>query len=191
MYGLVIPAFTTIGFLAGAALCGPGRKGLTMLPKAKGSPIKGILLVSWTRFVTTMARHPSTYSSPRGRYGMFGMDMRRLSDVGFATKPRKSSLNGEVGVWIGDWKEPLTDKVYTASKPAQYASFKRSMVKLVPKAMEHVGRVVDGKPCTLSGLLGVGHYAGENGIASWVQNPDVRKKFSVTTEAFKRTNGIF
>ena len=191
MYGLVIPAFTTFGFLAGAAVCGPGRKGLTMLRKEPESPIRGIVLVRWTRFVTTMARNPASYASPRGRYGMFGMDMRRLSDVGFAKKPRKASLNGEVGVWVGDWTAPLTEKIYTSSKPVQYASFKRSMIRLAPKARQHVGTIVDGKVCSLSGLLGVGHHAGESGIESWVKNPDVRKKFSSTTEAFHRTNGIF
>jgi hypothetical protein len=191
MYGLVIPAFTTIGFLAGAAICGPGRKGLTMLPKAPSSPIRGIVLVRWSRFVTTMARHTPSYASPRCRYGMFGMDMRRLADVGFAKKPRKTSLNGEVGVWVGDWSAPLSEKAYTNSLPAQYESFKRSMVRMVPKAKEHVGVVVDGKQCTLSGLLGVGHHAGENGITSWVKDPKVREKFKNTTEAFTRTNGIF
>jgi hypothetical protein len=191
MYGLVIPAFTSIGFLAGACLFGPGRKGLSLLPKQPQSPIRGILLMRWSTFVTTMARNPVSYASPRGRYGMFGMDMRRLSDVGFAKKPRKTALNGEVGIWIGEWSAPVTEKLYTSSKPLQYASFKRSMVKLVPKAAAHVGAIVDGKACTLSGLLGVGHHAGESGIESWVKDPAVRKKFSTTTEAFKRTNGIF
>lgn len=191
MYPLVIPAFTSIGFLAGACLFGPGRKGLSLLPKERPSPIRGIVLVKWTTFVQTMARNPSSYVSPRGRYGMFGMDMRRLSDVEFAAKPRKTAMNGVVGVWIGEWKDPLTEKLYTTSKPLQYESFKRSMVRLAPKAAAHVGVVVDGKPCTLSGLLGVGHHAGESGIESWVKDPSVRKKFSATTEAFKRTNGIF
>lgn len=162
-----------------------------MLPKPQMSPIRGIVLVRWTRFVTTMARNPASYASPRGRYGMFGMDMRRLSDVGFAQKPRKGSMNGEVGVWVGEWASPLTEKIYTASKPIQYESFKRSMVRLAPKARQYVGAVVDGKVCSLSGLLGVGHHAGESGIASWVKNPDIRKKFSTTSATFNNTNGMF
>ena len=67
-----------IGLLTGAALA-TGRRGLTMLPK---SPIKGVVLVSWTRFTTTMARHPRGGKTSRGRLGAFGMDGRRLADVG-------------------------------------------------------------------------------------------------------------
>jgi hypothetical protein len=187
MIGLVIPAAIG-GLLTGAALFGPGRKGLTMLPQ---SPIKGIVLIKWTTFVRTMARHRPNYCSPRGRYGMFGMDMRRLADVGFATNPRKGSKQNECGVWIGDWKEPLSEEVYIASQPVQYVSFRKSMVAMVPKAEQFVGFKVDGTECTLSGLLGVGHHAGESGIESWVKDPAVRQRFKATTEAFNLTNKIF
>jgi hypothetical protein len=191
MYGLVIPAYVSLGFLAGASIFGPGRKGLTMLPPARMSPLRGVILLRWTRFVTTMARSPANYSSPRGRHGMFGMDMRRLSDVGFVKKPRKAEINGECGVWTGEWTPPLSTKVYLASKPVQYESFKRSMIRLAPKAQKYVGTKVDGAVCSLSGLLGVGHHAGESGIESWVKNPETRKKFSATTQTFNLVNGIF
>ncbi len=191
MPGLLIPAYIAAGFLAGASAVAPSRKGLSLLPRRPPSPIRGVLILSWTRFVTAMARQPSRSISPRARYGMFGMDMRRLSDVGFATKPRKGERNGECGVWIGDWTAPLSEKRYIASKPAQYESFKRSMVKLVPFAQKHVGAKVDGIACSLSGLLGVGHHAGEAGIESWVKNSEVRKKFNATTQTFKLVNGIF
>jgi hypothetical protein len=54
-----------------------------------------------------------------------------------------------------------------------------------------VGKVVDGQPCSLSGLLGVGHLAGEAGVAGWVADPAVRERFRATTQTFHRTNGIF
>lgn len=184
MFGLVVPAAIG-GFLTGASLLAPSRAGLSMLPK---SPIKGVILISWSRFVTRMARQPRGYVSPRGRYGMFGMDMRRLSDVGFATNPRKA---GDQGIWVGDWKEPLSETVYLSKSPTQYESFKRSMVALVPKAEQFVGVMVDGAQCSLSGLLGVGHHAGENGIASWVKDPSVRERFKATTQTFNHVNGLF
>jgi len=148
-------------------------------------------MIRWTRFVRAMARNPSDHASPRGRYGMFGMDMRGLADVGMASKVRKGERNGECGVWIGDWAPPLSEKVYVASRPVQYESFKRSMVRLAPKAQKYVGTKVDGVACSLSGLLGVGHHAGESGIESWVKNPAVRQKFSATTKTFNLVNGIF
>jgi hypothetical protein len=176
-----------IGLLSGAALA-TGRRGLTMLPR---SPIKGIVLVSWTRFTTTMARHPKGYRSTRGRLGAFGLDGRRLADVGFMTNPKKTMVGSETGVWVGEWKKPLSEEIYLKSLPAQYASFKRSMVKMAPKVQGFVGAKIDGKTATLSGLLGVGHLAGESGVQSWVKDAGVRKKFAKTTEAFHRTNGIF
>jgi hypothetical protein len=187
MIGLVIPAAIG-GLLTGAALFGPGRKGLTMLPK---SPIRGVVLVRWTHFVRTMARHEPRYVSPRGKFGMFGMDMRRLSDVGFVQDARKGNRGTEPGVWVGEWKSPLTEDIYVASPAVQYESFKRSMVAMVPVAEQFVGATVDGSVCTLSGLLGVGHHAGESGIESWVKNKEVRNKFKNTTDTFKLANGIF
>lgn len=176
-----------IGLLTGAALA-TGRRGLTMLPK---SPIKGVVLVSWTRFTTTMARHPRGGKTSRGRLGAFGMDGRRLADVGFMTTPKKVTVGSETGVWVGEWKKPLSEELYLKSLPAQYASFKRSMVTMAPKIQGFVGAKIDGKTATLSGLLGVGHLAGEQGVASWVKDAGIRKKFAKTTETFHLTNGIF
>jgi hypothetical protein len=179
-----------IGILTGAALA-TGRRGLTMLPATASSPIKGVVLVRWTRFTTTMGRHPKGFKSPRGRMGAFGLDGRRLADVGFMTKAKKTTVGGETGVWVGEWKKPLSEELYLKSLPIQYASFKRSMTAMVPKVQGFVGTKVDGKTCTLSGLLGVGHLAGESGVASWVKEPRVRAKFAKTTEAFNIVNGIF
>jgi hypothetical protein len=187
MFGLVIPAAVG-GLLAGAAIFGPGRKGLTMLPQ---SPIQGVILVKWTRFVRTMARHDPRYVSPRGKFGMFGMDMRRLSDVGFVKNAHKGNRGTECGVWVGEWKSPLSEDIYVATPAVQYESFKRSMVAMIPKAEQFVGMPVEDVKCTLSGLLGVGHHAGESGIKSWVKSGEVRNKFRTTTDTFNLTNGIF
>jgi hypothetical protein len=162
-----------------------------MLPKSPASPIPGVLIVQWTKFVMIMARHPKNYTSPRGRRGMFGADMRGLVDVGFAQDPRKVIVGGETGVWDADFKAPLTKEKFLASGPAQYAAFSKSMTKLLPHALPHVGTKIDGTSCTLSGLLGAGHHAGAAGLASWVKDPSVRKKFSRTTDAFHLANGVF
>jgi len=176
-----------VGLLTGISLA-TGRRGLTMLPQ---SPIKGVVLVRWLRFTRTMARRPRDYESPRGRLGAFDMDARRLSDVGFAENPRKVIVGSETGVWTADWKKPISKDVFLGSLPVQYEAFKRSMVQMTPAVVGFVGTEVDGCRCSLSGLLGVGHMAGVAGVASWVKNPDTRKKFNNTTETFQLTNGIF
>lgn len=167
------------------------RKGLSMLPKRPQSPLKGVTFVLWTRYVDRMARHPRNFNSPRGRMGAFGMDARRLCDIGFAESPRKTTIGRETGVWTADFRMPISKEIYLASLPLQYASFKKSMRKMQPKAVQFVGCEVDGQPCTLSGLLGVGHLAGEAGIESWVKDPKIRQRFKATTDTFKLVNGIF
>jgi hypothetical protein len=123
--------------------------------------------------------------------GAFGMDARRLADVGLCSEPRKATVGGELGVWTAAWQRPLTKPGYLKSLPLQYEAFKRSMVLMAPRVAGFVGTNVDGKKCTLSGLLGVGHLAGQSGVESWVKDASVRKKFKQTTETFNLTNGIF
>ena len=183
---IAIPVGIT-ALLTGAALA-TGRRGLSMLPR---SPIRGVLIVRWTRFVRTMARNPRSYDGPRGRMGAFGMDARRLADVGLASCPKKTAVGGEVGVWTATWKKPLSKPGFLKSLPVQYVAFRRSMQLMAPKVAGFVGSEVDGKRCTLSGLLGVGHMAGQSGVESWVKDASVRKKFKQTTETFNLTNGIF
>lgn len=190
MLPLIIPAVAILGFLSGAAL-GTSRRGLSMLPPEKPSPLPGVPALAWERFVTVMVVAPKNHVSPRRRFGLFGIDSRRLADVGFMTVPRKTTIGTETGVWSGEWQPPLDEKKFLASTGAQYEAFSRSMRALVPKVAPHVGRVVDGVPATLSGLLAVGHLAGSEGVAGWVADPVARLKFRSTTANFEGANGIF
>jgi hypothetical protein len=178
------------GFLSGAALS-TSRKNLSMLPPQKTNPFVGVPTAAWSRFVTIMAVSPRGNVTPRRRLGMFGLDARRLSDVGFMASPRKVSIGAEGGVWSGEWVAPLTEKKFLDSTPAQYEAFGRSMRLLVPRAAPHVGKMIDGKKATLSGLLAAGHLAGTAGLESWAKDVAVRQKFGATTKNFERANGIF
>lgn len=186
---IVMLPISIVSFLVGAIL-GVSRKGLSMLPPEKQGPL-GIPLLSWERFVAVMAVAPRNTLTPRGRMGAFGMDARRLADVGFMHRASKAVVGSETGVWVGEWKAPLSQDKFLESVPAQYEAFKRSMAKLAPVVSKHVGKTVDGKKVSLSGLLGVGHLAGEAGVESWVKDPTVRKRFASTTDRFNKTNGIF
>ena len=177
-------------FLGGAAF-GRSRKGLSMTKPGRDGPLPGIPIAHWERFITVMAIAPKRQVSPRYRLGTFGLDARRLADVGFMQSPRKVAVGGESGVWTGEWKRPLTTEKFLGSMPVQYTAFKRSMARMAPKVAGFVGTEIEGTKATLSGLLGVGHLAGEAGVKSWVEDPDVRKRFKATTANFARTNGIF
>jgi hypothetical protein len=191
MNPISILPISIFSFLGGALLGRSSRKNLSMLPPGKMGPLPGIPLYSWSRFVAIMAMAPKTTSTSRGRMGTFGLDARRLADVGFMSKARKAAMNGETGVWVGEWKSPLSTEKFLASTPAQYEAFKRSMRGLAPAVGAFVGADIDGVKATLSGLLGVGHLAGEAGVASWVKNPEIRRKFATTTKNFHATNNIF
>jgi hypothetical protein len=65
------------------------------------------------------------------------------------------------------------------------------MKLMAPKVGAFVGADIGGVKATLSGLLGVGHLAGEAGVESWVKSGDVRRKFKATTANFVKTNNIF
>jgi hypothetical protein len=176
------------GFLGGIA-AGQSRKGLSMTKPS--SPLGNVPIVQWERFVSLMAVSPQSYRSPRGRMGRFGMDARRLADVGFMDAPRKMTIGSETGIWVGEWKKPLDEKKFLGELPVQYEAFKRSMQQMAPRVAPLVGTKVQGVICSLSGLLGVGHLAGEVGVRSWVENPEVRQRFKATTNNFIRTNGVF
>ncbi len=189
MTPLLIPV-GIFGFLGGAVL-GKSRRGLSMLPPERRSPIRGVSPARWERFVSVMVVAPKSTLTPRGRWGMFGMDARRLADVGFMTSPRKTSVGAETGVWSGEWVEPLSASKFLSSSPAQYEAFTRSMRRMSPTLAGLVGSPVDGVRASLSGLLAAGHLAGETGVSSWVADPRVREKFKSTTANFERANGIF
>lgn len=190
MIPAILLPFGVFSFLTGAVL-GTSRKNLSMLPPPKTNPFVGVPTASWSRFVTIMAIAPKAQVTPRRRFGMFGLDARRLADVGFMASPKKVSIGSEGGVWSGDWVTPLTEKKFLESTPAQYEAFGRSMRLLVPRAAPHVGKVIDGKKATLSGLLAAGHLAGTAGLEGWASDPAVRQKFGATTKNFEKANGIF
>lgn len=185
----IIP-FSVLSFLGGLSL-GNSRRGMSMLPPEKRSPLPGVPLRSWERFVSIMVVAPRGVVSPRGRMGYFGLDARRLADVGFMSRPRKASVGGELGVWTGTWVEPLSEAGFLGSAAAQYEAFARSMRGLLPRVAPLVGKTVDGRRASLSGLLAAGHLAGTSGVASWAADPEVRQKFRATTENFRRANDLF
>lgn len=185
MLQTTIPA-GLIGLLAGVGLAQAGGPP-SMLPK---SPLRGVSVRSWVIFTTRLARHPRGHVTSRGQLGTFGLDPRRLVDVGLAASASKTDVGG-TGKWAAAWKSPSSEAEFLGSLPLQYEAFKRSCLGLSEVVGDLVGTEVDGTRCSLSGLLGAGHAAGAASVRSWVKNPAERAKFLGTTTTFKLTNGIF
>jgi hypothetical protein len=186
---LIIPV-AVFSFLGGAVL-GRSRRGLSMLPPERQGPLPGVPIAAWRRFVTVMVVRPRSDVGPRGRLGYFGLDARRLADVGFMRGAHKERVGDEVGTWVGEWVPPLSRESFLASAGAQHEALARSTRRMLPKVLPHVGREIDGRRATLSGLLAAGHLAGEEGLGSWAADATVRRKFRATTANFERANGIF
>lgn len=181
---LLLPA-ALIGFLAGAVASNKKSKG----PQ---SPLPGVPLLAWERFIAVMAVAPRDHIDKRYKLGTFQMDARKLKDVGVMKTAQKGVYGDEAGVWMGAWTHPLTEASFLGSLPLQYAAFVRSMRAAAPKVSGFVGSVVDdGEEASLSGLLGVAHAAGEAGVESWVADEKIRRRFGKTTDTFRRTNRIF
>lgn len=179
----LLPSSEPIMVSDGEAAARPTTSGKEILASIKPEP--------WAEFVSRMETAPRTKVSARYKLGAFQMDARRLADVGVMTDVRKAKYGSEMGVWTGKWAHGLSEKDFLGSMPLQYAAFVRGVRATAPQVSRHVGRVIDGKKASLSGLLGVAHVAGIAGVESWVQDPAVRSRFGTTTGTFHRCNGIF
>lgn len=184
MHPLLAIAAALGGFLIGRKSTDPKKPSKAAM---RASGWSSVTLGQWEKFVAAIATSPKEHVGRKHRLGAFQMDARKLADVGAMTKAWK----GSDGSWTGEWSQGLTESSFLGSMPLQYAVFVRSMRAAAPKVSPLVGSKVDGKVATLSGLLGVSHAAGERGVASFVSDADVRKKFPATSEMFVRTNGIF
>lgn len=178
----------------GSALLGFAVGRLSNVRKKKetgSSPLAGIGTGPWGTFVASMVVADRQHVGKKGKLGAFQMDARRLADVGAMTRAWKGPRGPETGAWVGQWSAGLTEDGFLGSMPLQYAVFSRSMRAAAPKVSPLVGKVVDGKVATLSGLLGVSHVAGERGVEGFVTDQTVRSRFPSTAAVFSRTNGIF
>jgi len=99
-------------------------------------------------------------------------------------------------VWTADLAPPPTLEAFLASSKLQYEAFVKSVLDYLPvltspRFAVFVGRVIDGKRITLSGLIAVAHAAGIDGLKSWLANPADREKYPNTTAAFIKSTEIF
>ena len=172
----------TVGFALGAAIATRAPEAPSSLPK-----IPGLKKSHWILFCSRMAKSRPSLKTPTGKLGVFQMSPRRLEDLGLVRKTDRSMS----GIWTAIWREPFSEASFLASPRLQYTAFLKSCRRYLSPATAARGKIVDGKPVTISGALGVLHMAGETGLLSWIKDPKVRKKFSNTTDVFLSTNGVF
>jgi hypothetical protein len=170
---------------------GPDKR--TGLPVFK-SPIPEATDEQWARFVRLMETGDVAAVTPTGQVGIFQTRLKRLEDLGLAHGVRRVQQGNAASQWTAVFRPPLTLARLLADPLLQYrifvVSMKRYRDEALAKYRDAIGRDIEGKPTTLSGLMAVLQHAGP-ALGSWLANPSDRKRFKQTTAAYDRTTGVF
>ena len=163
----------------------------TIIDKAKHlSPIEGVTDVAWRRFVRMMEGPDPKEVSPALHLGLYNIGYHRLKELGLVSEARQVTKGGR-RVWVGRFKAPLTLGLFLNNPTLQYTVFVRDMVDRVSLVLPYVGREIEGKRASLSGLMATAKLAGRKGFLSWVSDPAERQKHHKTTRAFLAFNEVF
>jgi hypothetical protein len=131
-----------------------------------------------------------------GRIGPGTLAAFKAKTGGFSKAPRTiESLAANAVKWTEILKKGYAPEVVGAIPFDSAGPFIALTEALVPKVEEKlggwVGKEVNGKTITLSGLLGISSTAGIRGAAKWLESASDRERFPGTTKAFESTNGLF
>lgn len=145
---------------------------------APGSPIPGVADSAWREFVVRLSRESPQFVSSR-HVGQYRQRRERLADLGVDPAAVAGSAQAQRAALDAD----LADAHAHAAAGGVLE--------------KHLGRPIavpgqdDAKPLTLSGLLGVIQSAGLDGAVGWLERIGDRRRYPHTTQAFRRTNGMF
>jgi hypothetical protein len=168
----------------------PRRHGPTMFR----SPIPEASNQQWARFVRLMQVGDVAAVTPTGQVGIFQTRLKRLEDLGLVRDVRRIQRAGAAPSWTATFRPPLTLARLLSDPLLQYrifvVSMKRYRNEVLARHRDAIGKVLEGKPATLSGLVAVSQHAGP-ALGSWLTNEADRKRFKQTTAAYGRTTGVF
>lgn len=165
------------------------------------SPIHEATDEQWTALVDALATGTPGEVNPDGTLGRWCIGYRQLRDLGLVeeTKMRDPYISL---TWR--WKLDETGRsvpfeeaqaAFLADEGAQYMALAQVLAHhyqaLIGDEHKLLGREVDGRALSLSGLLGLARKAGLSGLHKWIASPADRAKFSRTTAFVDLCNGIF
>jgi len=158
------------------------------------TPFPGIGAKAWNRYVRIMAGAAPEAVSATNLLGIFQIGFPRLGDLGFVENLRKAQKNGR-GVWVGDFKAPLSLSGFLNDPAIQYRAFVLTTAAdrgaILSRHADSIGKTIAGKKATLSGLLAVAYHAGLAGLGRWLSGEQERKRSPRTTAAYQRAVGLF
>ncbi len=144
---------------------------------APGSPLAVVPDDAWRAFVMRLERESPTFTSSR-HVGQYRQRRERLAALGIDP----GAIQGSVAAQRAALDADLADAHHHAAAGGLFEHLSRTI--MVPGHEGHT-------PITRSGLLGVIQCAGLDGAVGWLENPNDRKRYPHTTQAFLRTNGVF
>jgi len=158
------------------------------------SPIPEASDEQWARFVRLMQVGDVAAVTPTGQVGIFQTRLKRLEDLGLVRDVRRVRRDGGAPSWTATFKPPLTLARLLSDPLLQYrifvVSMKRYRDEVLARHRDAIGKEIEGKPATLSGLIAVSQHAGP-ALGSWLASEADRKRFKQTTAAYGRTTGVF
>jgi hypothetical protein len=158
------------------------------------SPVREVSDDKWTAYVKrSRTARPSAVSGDN-RMGCYAMTARELADAGWMLDAHKGEYNGRL-CWLGTWAPERNEMAFLRSPSEQYdalAALSRIHAQVIERKHDDlIGREIEGKPASLSGLMGVCRRSGLGGLPGWAASAEQRKKFPETTAQYARLNGIF
>jgi len=158
------------------------------------SPLAEASDEQWARFVRLMQTGDVAAVTPTGQIGIFQTRLKRLEDLGLASGVRRVHRPGSAPSWTATFRPPLTLARILSDPLLQYrifvVSMKRYRDEVLRQHRDAIGKVIEGKPATLSGLIAVSQHAGP-ALGSWLTNEADRRRFKQTTAAYGLTTGVF
>ena len=169
----------------------PRRRATPMLFR---SPLPEASDEQWARFVRLMQVGDVAAVTPTGQVGIFQTRLKRLEDLGLVSDVRRLPHAGAAPSWTATFRPPLTLARLLSDPLLQYrifvVSMKRYRDEVLARHRDAIGKEIEGKPATLSGLMAVSQHAGP-ALGSWLASEADRKRFKQTTAAYGRTTGVF
>lgn len=157
-----------------------GSNAGTITVSGMSSPIGGVPNEAWSDFVARIAREQVTFTSPH-HVGQFRQRRSRLAELGIDPGSVVGSPEAQASALCAD----MGDAYRHAVDSGLVAEYRGMAVEIPASGMAQPIEV------TLSGVMGVIQAAGIEGAAGWLEDPEDRRRFPHTTQAFLRTNGVF
>ncbi len=122
------------------------------------SPLGDVGDEAWTTYARRSRVARPSAVTPDGRHGCYGLTARELAAAGWMLDAHKDKVNGRL-CWCGTWAPGHDEGGFLADTVDQYEAL-AALSKLHARVIAErhrdlVGQEIEGKPATLSGLLGV------------------------------------